>query len=106
MKAVDMYNGIVFDICHEEVSIGTSYSEGTSGWNLRDMVSEIQYLLDLWNDPDCDPYQDAHDETQAPDKPWYRQWKKEKERMRRFIEKHKDEALTMECFEAHGSKYD
>lgn len=26
--------------------------------------------------------------------------------MKRFIDKYKDEALTMKCFEAHSSKYD
>lgn len=106
MKAVTMYNSIMFDICHEHVSIGTSLSEGTEGWNLRDMVSEMQYVLDLWNDPESCAYCDAHDETQPAGKPWYKNWVSEKQRMKRFIEKYKAEALKMECTEGHCSKYD
>lgn len=52
MKTVDFdkakieYNNIMFDYCWEHCTIGTSFSENTEGWNLRDMVSEAQYHYD------------------------------------------------------------
>ena len=106
ISAVRQYNNIMFAICHEHLTIGTDYSEGTENWNLRDMVSEMQYTLDLWNDPGSTAYDDAHDNTQPPNKPWYKNWLNEKARMKRFIAKYKDEALTMNCTESHYSKYD
>lgn len=106
MKAITQYNNIMWDICREHNTIGTSLSENTENWNLRDMVSEMQYTLDIYNDPDCLPWQDAHDPYQPPHKPWLKEWQKEKARMKRFIDKYKDEALTMECYEGHCSKFD
>lgn len=106
MKPVTAYNNIMWDICHEHLTIGTMFSEGTAGWNLRDMVSEMQYTLDKWNDPDCIYWQDAHDDTQPSHKPWLKNWNNERARMKRFIEKYKNEALKMECTEGHCSIYD
>lgn len=106
MKPVTAYNNIMWDICHEHLTIGTRLSEGTAGWNLRDMVSEMQYTLDKWNDPDCIYWQDAHDDTQPSHKPWLKNWNNERARMKRFIEKYKNEALKMECTEGHCSIYD
>lgn len=106
MNAVTFYNNIMFDICHEHCTIGTSFSENTSDWNLRDMISEMQYTLDLWNDEESLPWIDAHDETQPAWKPWLKGWRAEIARMKRFITKYKDEALTMKCTEHHCSIYD
>lgn len=106
ISALKQYNNLMNDICREHLTIGTSFSEGTQNWNLRDMVSEVQYTLDLYNDPDTIYWDDAHDDSQPPNRPWYTQWYNEKERMKRFINKWKDEALKMECTESHCSKYD
>lgn len=106
MKPITAYNNIMFDLCYEHLTIGTNLSEGTANWNLRDMVSEMQYTLDKWNDPDCIYWQDAHDDTQPAHKPWLKNWNNERARMKRFINKYKDEALKMECTEGHCSIYD
>ncbi len=106
VSPVKQYNDIMFDIAHEHVTIGTRYSEGTEEWNLRDMVSEMQYVLDLWSDPSSIAWQDAHDDSQPSHKPWYREWINEKARMKRFVNKHVKEALTMKCHEGHCSRYD
>lgn len=47
---VKRYNDIVMSIGHEYSSIGTRFSENTDHWNIRDMVSEVQYLLELYYD--------------------------------------------------------
>ena len=104
--AVRRYNDLVMSVAHEHVSIGTRYSEGTENWNLRDMVAEISYILEIWNDPGSISYQDAHDDSQPAHKPWYKNWLNEKRRMERFIEKYLPEAFEMECSEGHGSIYD
>ena len=106
MKAVKQYNDLMMDICHEHVTIGTRFSEGTENWNLRDMVSEVAYVLDLWNDSGSIAWLDAHDDSQPADRPWYKDWLNEKARMKRFIDKYKDEAMEMECTEGHSSVYD
>lgn len=105
-KAIKTYNSIMNSICHEFATIGTRLSQGTEKWNLRDMVSEMQYTLDIWTDPSCEPYQDAHDSNQPFDKPWLLDWVVKTTNMKRFIETYKEEALTMSCTEGHCSKFD
>lgn len=48
--AIKRYNDIVISIGHEHSSIGTRFSENTDNWNIRDMVAEVDYLLDLYYD--------------------------------------------------------
>ena len=105
-QSVKTYNQIMNDICREYLTIGERYSEGTQNWNLRDMVSEMQYTLDRYMDKDCIYWQDAHDETQPSHNPWLKEWKNVIARMRRFINKYKDEAMQMNCTEGHCSIYD
>ena len=105
-KAIKWYNDIMWDICREHLTIGTRLSEGTEHWNLRDMVSEMQYTLDIYDDPGTIYWEDAHDPYQPEDRSWYRQWYNEKARMKRFIDRYKNEALQMECTEGHCSRYD
>jgi len=107
--AIRCYNNIMFDIAREHNTIGTSFSENTSNWNLRDMVSEMQYTLDIWNDPDCMAWQDAHDESQPiwnGRKEWLYNWQKERARMKRFIDTYKPFIDDLECAVGHCSKYD
>lgn len=108
-SAVTWYNDIMECIAREHNTIGTSFSENTSDWNLRDMVSEMQYTLDMWNDPDSLAWQDAHDESQPiwngrPE--WLYNWQKEKARMSRFIKAYAPFVSDMECAVGHCSIYD
>lgn len=107
ISAVKQYNNLMFDIARDHLTIGTKASQKeTEGWNLRDMVSEVQYTLDIYEDPSCIYWEDAHDESQPPHRPWYKEWINNKARMKRFIDKYKDEALKLECTENHSSKFD
>ena len=109
MKAVDNYNNIMFAICREYNTIGTSYTEDAehrNNWNLRDMVSEMQYTLDIYRDPDCIYYEEAYDDCQPAGRPWYKQWKNITARMQRFINKYRSDALCMECTQCHCSIFD
>lgn len=108
MNAIKTYNRLMNDICREHLTIGTRLSEGTENWNLRDMVSEMAYTLEVYDNPGCIYWEDAHDSSQpgGPGGEWYQHWYNEKARMRRFIEKYRDEALKLECAEAHCSIFD
>lgn len=110
MNAVTQYNKIMFDICREYDTIGTSYTEcpeSRNQWNLRDLVSEMQYTLDVYTDPNCMEYEDAHSETwDGKRSPYFKEWQSLTRRMKRFIDKYKAEALTMECMECHCSRWD
>lgn len=106
-NAITQYNDIMYSIAREYLTIGTKdSSEEVQDWNLRDMVSEMQYTLGNYENPDCIYWQDAHDECQPPDKPWYREWVNVKKRMKRFISRWEAEALKLECVQYHCSKYD
>ena len=105
-RATKWYNDIMNSICREHNTIGTNYSENTDSWTLRDMVAEMYYTLEIYNDPNCIYWMDAHDESQSPDKPWYKNWINEKRRMERFINKYKDIAMEYTCKERHCSIYD
>lgn len=112
-QAVKTYNAIMFSVCLEHATIGTNFSENTDGWNLRDLVSEMQYQLDMWTDPDCMSWQDAHDPIQPVDvingrsrKRWLYEWSKSKARMERFINKYKPLIKGLTCTVGHCSIYD
>ena len=46
--AVKRYNSIMEHIGYEHLTIGTSYSEETDDWNLRDMVAEMDYVYSTY----------------------------------------------------------
>lgn len=101
-KAIREYNNIMESIGYEHVTIGTSLSEGTEEWNLRDMVAECDYTLSCY-------YEEGHangDMRYSEDEEERAMWKSETRRLKKFIEKYKDEAMTMECSEGHCSNYD
>ena len=99
------YNNLMFDIAFEYNTIGTRFSESTEDWNLRDAVSETQYTLDLFKDEDSIFWADAHDPSQRG-RAWYNEWRNNINRMTRFINRWKDDALKMHCTSIHFSEYD
>ena len=106
MKAITQYNNLMWVLMREHNTIGTKFSENTENWNLRDMVSEVQYTLDIYEDPTCIYWQEAHDPYQPAHKPWLKEWNQSRQRMKRFIAKYKDEAMTMNCTVDHSSIFD
>lgn len=111
--AIKRYNDLMFDLCREHNTIGTALSENTERWNLRDMVSEVQYTLDLWNDDTSLAWEDAHDSSQPVYQKgksvchvWYDNWISEKNRMSRFINAYSPFVKDMECHIGHCSKWD
>lgn len=103
--AIKRYNSIMYQICWTNSVVGDSNSD----WNLRDMVSEMQYVYDLWNDPMCTHWEDAHDDCQPicnGRKEWLYRWQLDTARMKRFIDTYSPFVGDMVCAEGHCSKFD
>lgn len=98
-SATKRYNGLMMMLCYEYNTIGTSYSEDTENWNLRDMVAECDYVLGTY-------YESGHvncDELKYDD---YKTWKSETGKLRRFIDRYAPLIADMKCTTGHCSKYD
>lgn len=100
--AVERYNGIMFYICREHVTIGTRFSEDTEGWNIRDMVAECDYQLSTYyEEGHCNGdmrYSDDEDERKA--------WKSETGKLKRFIKAYEPFIEDVVCKKGHCSQYD
>ena len=47
------YNELMLLLGRGHNTIGTDMSDGTEGWTLADMVYEVEYTLDIYEDDDC-----------------------------------------------------
>lgn len=100
-KAVERYNTIMFTIGYEHNTIGTSFSESTDGWNLRDMVAEADYTLSTY-------FEDGHcnAEMRYGDKDEKAMWKSETGKLKRFVKRYEPYIKDMKCTSGHCSMYD
>lgn len=124
--ATKRYNDLMWDLGYEHNTIGTSLSEDTEDWNLRDMVSECQYVLDC-----C--YEDGHANSEGrytdylklseedmmskekiryvmrhndAEKKMHEHWLSMTRRLRNFIKKYEPYIKDMKCASGHCSCYD
>ena len=97
--ALKRYNNIMMSICCEHHTIGTRFSEGTENWNLRDMVAECDYNLSTY-------FESGHCNCEEMMEDCPQERINEINRLRRFINHYKDEAMTMEPTEGHCSRFD
>lgn len=100
--AVKRYNSIMEHIGYEHLTIGTSYSEETDDWNLRDMVAEMDYVYSTY-------FEDGHcnGDMRHSDEPKERKmWRNETARIKRFIEKYEPYIKEMKCSDGHCSRFD
>ena len=125
-KAIEKYNDMMFERGYEHNSIGTRLSENTENWNLRDMVSECQYVLDT-----C--YEEGHVNSEGrypeyweitPDdvlnksrydrlvrrnneeRKLHKAWLSRTRRLRNFIKAYEPYIKNMKCTMGHCSSYD
>ena len=125
-QATEKYNDLMWSLCYEHNTIGTRLSENTENWNLRDMVSECQYVLDC-----CYEEGNLNNEGQHPDywehttetilnkakydyvnrhndaqKELHKYWLSKTRRLRNFIKKYEPYIQDMTCSMWHCSHYD
>lgn len=102
-EALKEYNDIMYEIDGEYHSIGTSFSESyTVEWSLRDMVSELSYVLSTY-------YEEGHANQlmqHSADEDERKEWIKETNMIETFIAGHIRESKAMVCASNHSSKFD
>ena len=113
-EAKKRYNRLMNDLALEHLTIGERLSEDTAEWNIRDMVSECQYQLNVCYEDEnanadgrsisemIDRY--GYDEDSAREE--HKRWLSKTMRLRNFIRKYRDEALKETCTMGHCSVYD
>ena len=100
--AVKKYNDIMEILGYEHLTIGTSLSEDTENWNLRDMCAECDYVLSTY-------YETGHFNCEmrfSDDDTERMEWSREVGMLKRFIKHWWKYACDMKCTEGHCSKYD
>lgn len=116
-EAKQQYNKIMNDLGLEFLTIGTCYTEfpeEKAQWTIRDMVSEMQYQLDVcYEDGNANAegmsirwLMDHYNVDYAAAKADHELWLKKTRRLRAFINKYKAEALKVGAVSHHCSKFD
>ncbi len=100
-KVIKRYNSIMWELCYEHLTIGTTLSEETENWNLRDMVAEADYILSTY-------YEHGHVNNDLLNEgvETRKAWRRETGRLRRFIEAYEPFIGNMKCSEGHCSRFD
>lgn len=92
---IKSYNELITDLGYEDSIIGPGKNEN---WNLRDMVSEVEYIRSLY-------YTKGHDrnklKTEDP-----KVFNRHTYRLRYFIRTHKPKINDLVVTQGHNSKYD
>lgn len=100
-KAVQRYNNLMWSMCLEHLTIGTSFSEDTEGWNIRDMVAECDYQLSTYYEGGyCNADMRYGDSEER--KAWY----SETGKLKRFIAAYEPFIEDVICESGHCSRYD
>lgn len=113
-EAKKRYNSMMNDFGLEFLTIGDRLSENTEKWNLRDMVSECQYQLDVcYEDGNANSdgrsiidYMDMYGVDQEEAEAVHKDWLSKTMRLRNFIRKYEVESRKIGCTEGHCSKFD
>lgn len=92
---LNKYNEMMIELNHESGVIGTGKNEN---WNLRDMISEVEYLRSLY-------YVKGHNrnklKTEDP-----KLFNRQTSRLRYFIRTYRDHVNNLVVTQKHNSKYD
>lgn len=92
---LNKYNKMMIELNHET---GVINSEQNKDWNLRDMVSEVEYLRST--------YYDKNHENSKLREENLKEFNKRTNRLRYFIRTYKDHIDDLVVTEKHNSKYD
>lgn len=113
-EAKKRYNSMMNDLGLEFLTIGQNLSEGTQNWNIRDMVSECQYQLDVCFEDDnansegryISELIERYSYSEIDAKRAHVEWLSKTMKLRNFIKKYKDVALQEKCSQGHCSCFD
>lgn len=113
-EAKKRYNSMMNDLGLEFLTIGQSLSEGTENWNIRDMVSESQYQLDVCFEDDNSNSEgrytneliERYGYSEKDAKRAHADWLSKTMKLRNFIKKYKDIAMQEKCAQGHCSCFD
>ena len=125
-NAVKAYNKLMYKLCIDFLTIGTNSTEDPetkSKWNLRDLVSECQYQLNMYYEEGTSQWEALHALDDWPmtaedlfDKSRFRTYmmhvdevkvaKAEIKALKGFINRYKNDVKGMECYEGHCSEWD
>ena len=113
-EAKKQYNEIMNNIGCEYLTIGTSFSEDTDDWTLRDMVSEAQYQLDVCyeeGNANADgryvgEYMGTYGASREEAEDAHAGWLNKTRALRAFIRKYQAAAIKEKCAHGHCSKFD
>lgn len=92
------YNQLMIDLGYKEKTIGLDFSVDTENWNVRDIVSEIEYIRSTYYDKDHDNAKLRTEDPKAFDNITWR--------LRYYIRKYKPFIEDIKAHTAHNSKYD
>lgn len=110
--AIKRYNNLIDEVyCEDAMRIGGT---NTEGWNMRDMVSEIQYHIDCHYEYGHAYYESIHEgEDYEPGDRYYEESIKQRNealkrlaRFKRFVKAYEPFIKEMKCKERHCSKWD
>ena len=101
-SAIKRYNGIMQGMGYDHLTIGTSLSEGTDNWNIRDMVCECDYQLSMYYDEGNINGELRYSDDESDRKAWA----SETGKLKRFIAAYVPFIENVKCTDGHGSKYD
>lgn len=101
-SAVKKYNEIMEILGYEHNTIGTSLSEDTESWNLRDMVAECDFTLSTYYECGHCNYEMRFSSDERERKAWV----SDVGRLKRFIDHWLPYINDMKCMEGHCSQYD
>lgn len=101
-NAVKEYNNILYSLGREDLTLGTRFSEGTEGWNLRDLVAEVDYQYSTYKEWGHVSYEALHSSDSCERLQAMRECKS----LKSFIEKYKGYVTYLHCVRYHCSKFD
>ena len=97
-QLVKGYNQLMIDLGYPDKTIGLEFSGDTANWNIRDVVSEIEYIRSTFYDKDHENAKLRDEDPKA--------FIRFTQRLRHFLRKYKSYIEGVEATVKHNSKYD
>lgn len=97
-QLIKSYNQLMIDLGYQDKTIGLEFSGDTANWNIRDIVSEVEYIRSTYYDKDHDNAKLRDEDPKAFDKITWR--------LRYYIRKYKPFIEDVKATTKHNSKYD